>query len=97
MKTDIEEFVKCCDPCQKAKSINKKLVNTGKFKVPDKRFSQVMVDIVGPFLRKFLLTAICRSTRFLHAMPLKEASSSEAATAFLTHWASFFGLLSLVT
>ena len=100
LKKDVETFVKCCVPCEKIKP-NKRLVNTGDFKVPDKRFSHVMVDIVGPlppsYGYKYLLTAICRMSRFLHAMPLREASSSEAATAFLTSWASFFGLPSLVT
>ena len=84
-----------CDPCMKVKQASK-LVNTGTFKVPDKRFSHVMVDIVGPLPEsggfKYLLTAVCRTSRFLHAMPLREASSKEAATAFLHQWASFFGI-----
>ena len=60
-----------------------------------------MVDIVGPlpssYGYRFLLTAICRTTRNLQAIPLKEASSKEAAEAFLHHWASIWGLPSLVT
>ena len=100
LKKVVETFVKCCVPCEKVKP-NKRLTNTGSFEVPDKRFSHVMVDIMGPlppsYGYKFLLTAICRTSRFLHAMPLREASSSKAATAFLTSWASFFGLPSLLT
>ena len=100
MKHDIKKYVNCCVPCEKVKP-NKRLVNTGSFSVPDRRFSHLMVDIVGPlppsYGYRFLLTIICRTSRFLHAIPLKEASSSEAATAFLTHWASFFGLPALVT
>ena len=92
MKSDIQLFNKICRPCLKVKP-GKKLATTGTFEVTDKRFSHVMVDIVGPlpvsYGYRFLLTAICRSTRNLHAMPLKEASSSEAAHAFLHHafWA----------
>ena len=60
-----------------------------------------MVDIVGPlpvsYGYRYLLTAICRTTRNLHAIPLKEASSEEAAQAFLHNWASIWGLPSLVT
>ena len=85
IKGDIKNF-KSCDACMKVKA-GRKLVNTGQFAVPDKRFSNVMLDIVGPlpvsYGFRYLLTAICRSTRFLHCMPLKEASSSEVATAFL--------------
>ena len=77
------------------------MVNTGTFKVPDKRFSHVMVDVVGPlpssYGYRYLLTAICRTTRNLHAIPMKEASSEEAAQAFLHQWASIWGLPSLVT
>ena len=79
MKTDIELYVKCCNPCKKVKPA-KKMVNTGEFKVPDDRFSHIMVDIVGPlppsYGKRFLLTAICRTTRFFHCMPLSEASAS---------------------
>ena len=100
IQTDVKTYVKSCDTCMKVKQANK-LVNQGEFKVPDKRFSHVMVDIVGPlpssYGYKYLLTAICRSTRFVHAMPLREPSSSEAAVAFLNSWVSFFGVPSLVT
>ena len=95
IKQDIKNFVKKCNSCMKVKPATK-LVNTGKFNVPDKRFSHVMVDIVGPlpdsYGYKFLLTAICRTSRLFHAMPLREASASEVATAFLHHWASLFGI-----
>lgn len=47
LKQDVQTFVKTCNTCQKVKS-NKKQANIGQFQVPDKRFSHVMVDIVGP-------------------------------------------------
>ena len=100
MKSDIDLYVKCCNPCKKVKP-GKKLMGTGEFRVPDKRFSHVMVDIVGPlppsYGYKFLLTAICRSSRFLQAIPLQEATASAAATAFLHHWVALMGVPSLVT
>ena len=100
IKGDVKSFVKSCNACMKVKS-GKKLVNTGQFLVPDKRFSHVMLDIVGPlpvsYGYRYLLTAICRSTRFLHCMPLKEASSSEVASAFLQSWVPWLGLPSVVT
>ena len=79
----------------------KKLTNTGEFKVPDKRFSHVMVDIVGPLPpsqgHRFLLTCVCRTTRFTQAIPLREATSEAAAAAFLHHWLALFGVPSRVT
>ena len=60
-----------------------------------------MVDVVGPLPEsygyRFLLTAICRTSRNFQAIPMKEASSQEAARAFLHHWAAIWGLPSLVT
>ena len=75
MKHDIPVFIKTCNPCLKTKP-NKKQVNSGEFAVPDKRFSHVMVDIVGPLPvsqgYRFLLTCVCRSSRFFRALPLRE-------------------------
>ena len=60
-----------------------------------------MIDIVGPlpdsYGYKYLLTSICRSTRYLQATPMTEATSSAAASAFLHHWVSIFGVPSQVT
>ena len=100
LKRDVEFFYKCCVPCKKVKP-GRKLMGSGEFKVPDRRFSRVMVDIVGPlppsYGYKFLLTAICRSSRFLQAIPLQEATSSAAAAAFLHHWVALMGVPSMVT
>ena len=100
MKTDIKTYVKCCSPCKKVKQ-GGKLVNTGEFKVPDTRFSHVMVDVVGPlpesYGHRFILTAICRTTRFVQCMPLKEASVSAAATAFLQGWLALFGVPAVIS
>ena len=100
LKHDVKAFVKKCTSCNRAKS-NKKLVNTGEFRVPDRRFSHVMVDIVGPlpdsYGHKYILTAICRTTRFLRCIPLREATSEAAASGFLHQWLSLFGVPSVVT
>ena len=100
MKHDVSKFIKICKPCNKVKP-GKKWVSDGDFKVPDTRFSHVLVDIVGPlppsYGYRYILTCIDRSTRFLQGIPLKEASASEAATAFLTGWLALFGMPSVVS
>ena len=100
MKEDIKKFVKCCPTCNKVKA-GKKLVNVGNFEVPEKRFSHIMVDLVGPLPEsygyRFLLTVICRTTRYLHCIPLREASASAAATGFLHGWLAHFGVPAVVS
>ena len=100
LKHDVKKFVKCCDSCNKVRPA-KKLVTTGQFKVPDKRFSHIMVDVVGPlpesYGHKYILTAICRTTRYLRCLPMKEATSLAAASAFLHGWLNLFGVPSAIS
>ena len=100
LKHDVKRFVQLCNTCKKVKA-GSKLTNTGEFKVPGQRFSHVMVDVVGPlppsYGYRYLLTAICRTTRLLHAMPLKEASASEVSSAFLHGWVAWLGVPSVVS
>ena len=100
MKADIKRFCEICVPCKKAKA-GKKLSNIGEFKVPDRRFSHVIVDLVGPlpdsYGYKYLFTAVCRTTRFFQAIPVKDPSATEAAAAFLHGWLALFGLPSTVS
>ena len=60
-----------------------------------------MVDVVGPLPpsqgHRFILTIVDRTSRFLQAVPLKEASASEVSSAFLSQWVALFGLPALVT
>ena len=100
LKHDVKKFVKCCDSCNKVRP-SRKLVNTGQFRVPDKRFSHVMVDVVGPlpesYGHKYILTAICRTTRYLRCMAMKEATSLAASSAFLHGWLNLFGVPSAIS
>ena len=70
LKKDVENYVKKCNICCKIKT-GKKLVNTGQFQVPDRRFSHVMVDIVGPLPSsqgyKYLLAGQVASSKQCHS------------------------------
>ena len=56
----------------------------------------VMCDIVGPMPssegHRYLLTLVCRTSRWLEALPLKEANSATIARAFIHGWVRNFGL-----
>ena len=60
------------------------------------RFSDLQVDIVGPLIQsegfRYLLTVVCRTTRYVEAIPLRNATSAECCQAFIDHWMRHFGL-----
>ena len=47
LKTEVEKFVKSCHSCQSTKP-NHVYPKIGKFPLPDKRFQDVHVDVIGP-------------------------------------------------
>merc|ERR1712015_2648 len=69
--------------------------------VPNKRFSHINLDILGPLPKsngfRYLLTIVCRSTRFVQAVPLVQADAQSCTQAFLHHWLAFFSLPAVAT
>ena len=55
-----------------------------------------MLDIVGPLPdscgKRYLLTVLDRTTRFVDALPLAEATAQACCDAFVSQWVSRFGL-----
>ena len=55
-----------------------------------------MLDIVGPLPEsqgmRYLLTIVDRTSRFVEALPLREANAASCCDAFLSQWVSWFGL-----
>ena len=95
MRKNVESFVKTCHPCQLVKSGPAVDPGIGHFSVPDQRFSAIHLDVVGPLPesegQKYLLTVLCRTSRWLEAYPMASASSLECSKAFM-QWASRFGV-----
>ena len=100
MGKQISKFVKECHPCQSTKP-SKMKSNIGDFPVPQKRFSHIHVDVVGPLPAsrgfRYLLSVICRSTRYFDAIPIQEASTKACADALLHSWIARHGLSSFCT
>ena len=94
LKKNVEAFVRTCHPCQVAKQSPTVKAGVGSFPVPDQRFSAIHLDVVGPLPpsegHRFLLTVLCRTSRWLEAYPMKAATASECAKGFL-EWTSRFG------
>ena len=74
---------------------------TGTFMMPDSRFDNIHIDIVGPLPPSrgytYLLTCIDRFTRWPEAILIFNASAESVAQAFMTTWISRFGIPSTVT
>ena len=92
----IAEKVKCCHPCQMAKTGKPIKFPHAKIEVPDKRFSYLNLDIVGPLPKsrgyRYIFTILDRCSRFFQAVPLESADAESCSRAFLNHWLAFFSL-----
>ena len=62
------------------------------------RFQHVCLDLVGklPILEgyQYLFTVVDRFTKFVHAIPLKDALADSVCSAFLHGWVAYMGVLS---
>ena len=86
MRSDIRTFVQTCTKCQQTKVIRHNRAPLHSFKAPNKRFSRIHVDIVGPLPvshgYSYLLSIICRFTRHVELVPLRDVTATERANAF---------------
>ena len=102
MKKDIANFVAACQECQQVK-IHKNLVpSIDRIPVNARRFGDLMLDVVGPLPTstdgmRYLLTIICRTSRFIDAIPMADATSENCTNTLVSAWISWFGLPDTVT
>ena len=89
LQKDVSEFCKCCHVCHKVGKPNQTIpvAPLKPFPVCNEPFSQVIVtiiDCVGPLPKttsgnQYLLTIMCRFTRFPEAIPLRNIKVSHIA------------------
>ena len=96
MKKEIKNYVRSCHACQSTKPSKLKEPQPGFFPVPQKRFSHIHIDVCGPLPPsrgyKYLLMVVDRTTRYVDAIPMIEASTNACADALLHSWVSRHGL-----
>ena len=96
MRKDISTFVKQCHHCQRVKSTNTIVPKFSHRPVQDKRFKDLMIDVVGPLVAsegmKYILTVLDRTTRWIEAFLLPEATAQQCCMAFIRGLVQRFGL-----
>ena len=102
MASDLAAWYRSCQQCQRAKVTKQPAAAIQPIPIPQRRFSHVHMDLVGPlpvsgdgFL--YIFTIIDRTTRWLEAVPLKEMSAATCSQVFFSHWVSRFGVPATVT
>ena len=96
MSADVKKWVSECDDCSKAKVQMHVKTPFTKFPVPEKRFTNVHVDVVGPLPEsnghRYLLTVVDRLSRCPQAIPMPDATAITCARAFWHGWVQLFGV-----
>ena len=97
MSTEIKLYCSSCPICFKINlKFQKKPVAPLRSFPPSRPNEFVAIDLIGPLSKtgyyKWILTMVCRFTKFVVAIPLRNASSEEIAKAFVNYWVLKFGV-----
>ena len=102
LATDVQNWCRDCQACQKGKVTKQPPSPVQPIAVPAQRFTHLHIDLVGPLPtardgHRYLLTMVDRSTRWLEAVPLRDMEAATVADAFLGGWVARFGVPARVT
>ena len=101
MSSQINNWARACDHCQRSKVQTHIRAPLQAFEVPNRRFQHVHIDLVGPLPEarghKYLLTVMDRFTRWPEVIPLKDIDSRSVAQAYTQNWVARFGVPDVMT
>ena len=102
MATDVGQWCRACNACQKAKVTFQPTAPLQQIPVPDRRFTHIHLDLVGPLPvssggHSFVMTIIDRTTRWVEVTPLSSTTATACADAFVASWVARFGVPAMMT
>jgi len=102
MSRDVAEWCKDCQSCARGKVTRHVHSPVQPIAIPDRRFSHIHVDLVGPLPPSaegftHILTIIDRSTRWAEAVPMRSTTAVDCANSVIAAWVSRFGVPDVVT
>lgn len=96
LKKQVNNWTKECLACQSSKIQTHVRSPVIQIPVPEKRFSHIHIDLVGPLPPSegfsHLLTIVDRTTRWPEAIPMTNTSTADCARALIRHWITRFGV-----
>ena len=96
LRKQVGAWAKACIPCQTSKVQQHIQAPLKTFKVPQRCFDHIHVDIMGllPPSKGYthLLTVVDCFTRWLEAIPLIDSTTVTCAQALVTNWITRFGV-----
>lgn len=101
MNKNIREWCRSCLNCQRSKVSRHNVVLPSQFVAPEKRFSHVHMDIIGPLPLsegyRYCLTMIDRFSRWAEAIPIRDIEAKTIYRALVDGWICRFGTPDKVT
>ena len=101
MGKDVATMVKSCHDCNAVKQHKSIQPYQKHVPVTEHRFKDLQVDVVGPLPvsrgHRYLLTILDRTTRWIEAIPMIEATAASCSRAFIMGWIQRFGLPTVAT
>ena len=102
MKSDVTEFCRTCEMCQRVGKPNQRIPPAPLHPIPvvNEPFSQIVIDYGGPVPRsrrgnQYILPIMCMSSRFPEAIPLHSINSKNIVRA-LVKFFSWVGILKVI-